>query len=115
MPAMKTKLKLLPLSKLTRPFLLKFFADPKKKWIMFDLELGNRRCALGHVYHAITGTGQPLDEDQLPIDRKLSKPFGGMGPFDIVDINNGTHPDFKQRTPRARILAALRAAATLSK
>jgi len=105
------KKKLLPISKLTRPFLLKFFADPKKKWCSQAIQTTNgERCAIGHVAFAVTGDAYKYNAD---MKGRLSKAFGLKEPSwgAITDINNGIDPDFKQRTPRARILAALRAAA----
>lgn len=109
---MKPKPKLLPLSKLTRPFLLKFFADPKKKWTMEEMEAsdGVSRCAIGHVYHAVLGDAKARGEQILPVDEKLAKAFGVDDWLPIIRINNGDEEGFEQRTPRARILAALRAA-----
>lgn len=104
--------KLLPLSKLTRPFLIKFFSDPKKKWTTGEMEStdGVSRCAFGHVYHAVAGTAFLRGKETAPVDDKLCEAFETIDFMPIIKINNGEHPSFKQPTPRARILAALRAA-----
>lgn len=106
-------------------YFIKFFQNiPANCWTVrtFCGEDG-RRCAVGHflrqevpngrVLHDFFEQGMPLLPDTK---EKLCALVRLLYPTDTITheaqqtvykINNGDHPDYKQRSPRARILAAL--------
>jgi hypothetical protein len=87
-------------------FIAKFSAIPAKRWTTrtFDDSFG-RRCAGGHC-----GMRAGDRYFEVPEYRALvgivSKALGTF----VSMINDGLDPRFKQKTPRGRILAALRLA-----
>lgn len=103
---MKTK-KLPPLSKLTRPFLLRFFADPKKRFCKHVQANGRQRCATGFLYEEFNGSPWRYTPE---LGAAINTAFGVHDITDVFEINNGQSSKFKQRSARARILAALIAA-----
>jgi len=78
-------------------FLTKFSAIPDEQWCVGEFAWDGMKCALGHcgevVPFATTAESQAL--------RWL---------FDVsvIAVNDGKDPRYKQPTPKARILAALR-------
>lgn len=73
-----------------------FEGIPAKKWCVKDIiDSKGRHCAIGHV-------------DRIPAGFvRLSNIFSKHGIYLISAVNNGDDHRFKQRGPRARILAAL--------
>lgn len=87
------------------PFFIKMFRGiPNARWCTYFLEVNGQRCAFGHC-----GITQFHQRFVNPKSRALAKVFGGMdkGYERGVSINNGRDPSYHQRTPKARILAAL--------
>lgn len=78
-------------------FIEKFEAIPESMWLVGDLgNHGGPRCALGHTIHIDNSTNET---------QALCMLFPGS--CDVLNINNGSHPDYQQSRPKQRILAAL--------
>lgn len=83
-------------------FIKKFKAIPAKFWCTNEFTKGVQHCALGHcgcVGTYISYEGMSLRD----LFHKNEKTNDG-----ITKINDGHTLQFKQKTPRARVLAALR-------
>lgn len=94
-------------------FIKKFESIPEEKWndfVQYDEET-KTRCAFGHCGWKIP-KGDVVNGDQTFEGRKLTELFNSVG-FEvgsknwITDVNNGFSPDYKQETPRQRMLAVL--------
>lgn len=78
-------------------FINKFKNIPRNKWCISDYTDGyGKFCALGHCGENVR---ERTDESKV-LHEFLS--------HNTIDINDGTHPHYKQKHPRTRILAALR-------
>lgn len=81
-------------------FIKKFEAIPEALWCTGFYETDGRRCATGHCGY-LGAEGFVTEEAKAfwsVIDKLDTTPS---------EINDGGHPDYKQLTPKARILAAL--------
>jgi hypothetical protein len=89
-------------------FIKKFSAIPAKKWCTGYFKLGNGHCALGHCGSVEYGSRayQHTDEGNALIG--LTSRIGDNQYACITTINDGLDPNFPQKTPRGRVLAALR-------
>lgn len=103
-----------------------FTAIPGKQWCVRSFcDPAGKRCAVGHfLRHEVPNharlwefklcentTAALLDDTKQKLTA-LADLFAVNGDRlkaqrTVYDINNGDHPDYRQRTPRARILAAL--------
>ena len=84
-------------------FIKKFKAIPASKWTTGEYVKDTKYCALGHCgANKITGYGH-IEEAVM-----LSKLLGTADT--VTAINDGEHAFYQQKTPRARILAALKTA-----
>lgn len=104
-------------------YFIEFFsARPANQWAVRTFcDARNRRCAVGHCvtrelpgYHAwdaFRASGLKLAEETRDRLMVLAQLFNHddykEGERMIQRINNGDDPRYKQKTPRARILAAL--------
>ena len=83
-------------------YFIKFFGKIHiKRWMIGDagINSGKIRCALGHC--GLTGV--------MKWPKKASALQSVIGEDEIIArINDGFHDKYQQRTPKARILAALR-------
>jgi hypothetical protein len=86
----------------TQHFITKFLATVDEQWCVGEFNHAGQSCALGHC-----GCGSPdgrtfvdKTEESEALDRLLK--------FQTVHINDGLDHRYTERTPRARILAALR-------
>lgn len=76
-------------------FIKKFEAIPDEKWCINEIDNGRgQRCALGHTWGLFGET-------------KETEALCNVMNWRVSFINNGESHDYKQSTPRARILAAL--------
>jgi hypothetical protein len=80
-------------------FINKFKAIPSSKWTTGQYTIGTKCCALGHCGERGLGVGGPEAKALGEMLRTGST---------VVKINDGEHPLYLQKTPRARILAALK-------
>jgi hypothetical protein len=102
-------------------FIAKFKAIPRKLWFTthFANEMDHsQRCAFGHCGMSSWRTQGALTSEA----HKLANLFGRTpkkkdslwrklfesGFYALVTINNGANPDYPQKHPRDRVLAALR-------
>lgn len=86
-------------------FIRKFKAIPKNRWCVNRYKIGVRRCAIGHTCKFATD-GDPIFTRESD---ELNRIFRGMNVAAVNDGDEGC--DYKKRfgkTPRARILEALR-------
>lgn len=106
----------------TTEFFLNFFSKiPTKRWTLGMGHRGGPRCALGHLGCDFTGDPRPnaraLGEILRPVYE--GSKFSGIGksPNTVVSSINDDYTQicFKGKTPRARILNALRKAIRLRK
>jgi len=68
-----------------------FAGIPAEKWTTNSLlNKHGQRCAIGHI------------PDQLWIDFNLSRKQEAMK--ELIDVNDGDHPDYKQATPKERTI-----------
>lgn len=81
-------------------FIKKFRAIPSKLWTVGEYRKGNCRCALGHC-----GETNRRDTEQ---SRALARMFGEAFLCSVMLINDKETAAFPQKSPKARILAALR-------
>lgn len=114
-------------------FLKKFAAIPDHKWTTGTFQFEGQKCAMGHclpddyiekinnagvVYELHRTTPKclykPTAEECKTVLKELyelAKLIDPQSPNNgteqIILINNGYHPNYKQKTPKARILAAL--------
>jgi len=77
-------------------FIKKFKAIPAKKWCEGTLSTGPAKCALGHC--GVWTHEWPSEAIQL--SRLLNN--------SVADINDGAILTYQQKSPKARILAALK-------
>ena len=85
-------------------FINKFEAIPDENWGINNFVLGNKCCAYGHC-GVVFNTGETLESKALEEINKLLPNYGFLGHF--TRINDGLNHDYKQETPKTRILAAL--------
>lgn len=79
-------------------FIDKFEGIPNEKWCCeFYIDGDGRCCSLGHC-------GRRYNDNTSPEAWALLKILD----MQVTSINDGNHQDYKQTTPKARILAALR-------
>lgn len=99
---------------LAAAFLTRLEVIPPERWCVarFCLDEGQpteRCCVLGHLgRRADVLFSQDAEDLANLIDRHFSVAFGGIS---IVRINDGNHPKFSvqnYKTPKERVLAALR-------
>lgn len=76
-------------------FFLAFFGSiPESEWGEGGFTHNGRYCALGHCAYKL--------------DWEIAKPIiGDILNENVVAINDGVNPQFKQSTPKSRIMAAL--------
>lgn len=86
-------------------FIKKFSAIPRSKWCTNSYMKAERRCAFGHCgrgfvwvggAHVFTDTWEAISLEKIVVDGS------------VASINDGKDPRFPQKTPKGRILAALR-------
>lgn len=82
-------------------FFAKFEAIPEEKWCTEAFARGVACCAQGHC-------GMRRGLPQTPPEAKALRDLLFDGTYNVVDVNDGHHPHYKQSTPKKRILAALR-------
>jgi hypothetical protein len=88
----------------------KFTKIPRNQWTIHKVvdEDTGQKCALGHC----GGNPNTFFWRQPKEFIDLVKVFGSISQFDRLDkvgnINDGIDPRYKQKTPKGRILAALR-------
>lgn len=81
-------------------FIRKFNRIPNRLWTTGRFKSSNgKKCVLGHC-----GMYSTLRRTEIAMN--LNSLFYKKG-F-VTDINDGAHPFFRQKRPKARILAALR-------
>ncbi len=83
-------------------FIKKFSRIPARLWTTKEFERGKKHCALGHCgadYRTSTDMGCALV-------KHFKETFGTWS--SLISVNDGNHIQFQQRTPKARILAALK-------
>lgn len=86
-------------------FINKFKAIPPSKWTTGELiNESGQCCALGHCGMVDGGLSNDWTEEGLTLDNL----FSGCLPQGAVAINDGDDGEFTQKTPKGRILAALR-------
>jgi hypothetical protein len=89
-------------------FIKKFKAIPAKLWCEGDYTDGDRHCALGHCG---TQSGE-LKDKHTPEGRELWRIIGRVTENQTWNpaalVNDGCCDDYKQKSPKARILAALK-------
>ncbi len=83
-------------------FIKKFSAIPASKWCVGTYTDGDRRCALGHCGQVSCLPTAMSDALENLLWRWLP------GEMAVCNINDGDSPSFPQKTPKARILAALK-------
>lgn len=82
-------------------FIAKFSAIPEEKWFIGDYHSNDgKSCALGHCNH---------HHERPNIEGvKLHELFKELyGFIQVADVNDGKREEYKQPTPKQRILAAL--------
>jgi hypothetical protein len=84
-------------------FIEKFKAIPRSKWTTRHFEDGDKYCALGHC--GFTVSGKQTDEGNALIALFKSR-YRSEGV--LTNINDGASVEYKQKTPKGRILAALK-------
>lgn len=83
-------------------FIKKFEAIPEELWTAGVFKDGERRCAAGHC-----GAVASSNWKNIPMVVSLyNLPFDGPEAT-ITAINDGNHTEYKQPTPKQRVLAAL--------
>lgn len=100
-------------------FYAKFKAIPDELWLVYDQGMkdfnGDKpHCALGwcrnddgYYGSACYATSEEARELAGLFEGYRFEPYAASRIAPIVFINNGYHPDFKQKTPKQRILAAI--------
>lgn len=83
-------------------FIYKFKAIPEGEWCKGKFKYSNKFCALGHC-GARTGYVKGIPEADA-----LSDLFEKNICEELVEINDGTSGEYLQKSPKQRILAALR-------
>jgi hypothetical protein len=89
-------------------FLDHLAAIPARLWCVdkFTDDAG-RHCAIGHIdEYGDSSTAEKLRKLGVTGDDCCGGFNGGTA--DMADVNNGNHPRYQQKTPRARTLARLR-------
>lgn len=91
-------------------FIKKFEAIPEENWCINSRIEGNQRCANGWCYQTPMEAFESMSylhkgNDEEHGLRILIKSLGLR--FNAGGINNGIHTEYKQPTPKQRILAAL--------
>lgn len=81
-------------------FIAKFEAIPEEEWCVGHYNLGIQHCALGHCGASVKPTAAWPDEAHM-LENLVTE-------YSVASINDGEEDDYKQPTPRQRILAALR-------
>lgn len=87
-------------------FIDKFSQIPEEKWTTEKyIDEQGRCCAYGHCGQR--GTDEQADFDTEEAE-ELHDLFWKQFNVDVATINDGCHEGFPQKTPKERILAALR-------
>lgn len=87
-------------------FIKKFEAIPRSKWTIREFENDGKYCALGHCgAEYISGRGESLPAEAIALQNIIWHYSSFYG---VCDINDGEESTLKQKTPKGRILAALR-------
>lgn len=87
-------------------FIKKFEAIPEERWCSYVLTDGEKHCALGHCGAKATSYKESKEELALQGLRWMDpRPDA----YYVADINDGRDPDFRQWSPKQRILAWLKA------
>ena len=81
-------------------FIKKFKGIPTSKWITHTFTDGNGYCALGHCGHTTTHATEQ--------SQNLVSLFKNFFDRNVVAVNDNWYLRCRQKTPRARILAALK-------
>ena len=84
-------------------FIKKFRAIPASKWTTETYASGDKCCALGHC----GVRDDNMKEGYGMMAQSLRDLFRGHGLL-LLSINDGEEHGYAQKTPRARILAALK-------
>ncbi len=84
-------------------FIRKFSKIPARLWTTGQYVKGKKRCVLGHC-----GYRSDAPYESARMGDVLSKYFDDVLHWAAHSVNDGNHPQFQQRTAKARILAALK-------
>lgn len=93
-------------------FIKKFEAIPEDKWIEAAFVRGDKYCANGHcgvnANANRTKEALALADILLPLEKTNWPRYNGDKIFEVTaNINDGLCREYKQKTPKQRILAAL--------
>lgn len=90
-------------------FIAKFEEIPDELWGTGAYQSGTRRCVLGHCGYRLSqdSPGPRTLLISTPEGAALNEHFCYHG-LTTTGVNDGLDPRYRQPTPRARILAALR-------
>jgi hypothetical protein len=89
-------------------FIRKFTKIPDSRWCTYYYTVGKKHCALGHC-------GVSINSESTSQSKALADIFDYALVLDVASVNDGIERSFQQPNPRARILAALKAAKTKGK
>jgi hypothetical protein len=83
-------------------FIAKFEAIPEGLWCTNDFSSNGAHCARGHC-----GESHQKETDESKALVAVAAKVIGNG-LEIAEVNDGDHRDYKQSTPKERVLALLK-------